>query len=395
MTAAAKDGHPIRILRIIARLNVGGPAIHVTLLTEKLAAPDYESILACGTIEPGEGDMIYFAEAHGVQPILIPELGRSLNPLRDLTTIWKVYRLIRQIKPDVVHTHTAKAGFVGRVAAWLARVPVIVHTFHGHVFQGYFSSPKTRFFIFLERLTARMSDTIITLTDGLRRELAEDYHIARKGKITVLPLGLDLEAFSNTPRKNGAFRAAWNISADVPLIGIVGRLVPVKNHALFLEAAAQIKASLPAARFAIIGDGETRAAIEAQAEALGLQDAITMTGWQRDLAPIYSDLDVLVISSLNEGTPVSVIESLAGGCPVVTTAVGGLPDLLDHGILGKMTPTGDAAALATAILDTLLNPPDGAEAQRLMLDRYGINRLVRDLDSLYRGLLAKKKRVKN
>lgn len=395
MTATTNDGHPIRILRIIARLNVGGPAIHVTLLTEKLAAPDYESILACGTIEPGEGDMVYFAEAHGVQPLLIPELGRSLNPLRDLTTIWKVYRLIRQLKPDVVHTHTAKAGFVGRVAAWLARVPVITHTFHGHVFQGYFSWSKTRFFILLERLTARMSDTIITLTDGLRRELAEDYHIARKGQITVLPLGLDLEPFAKTPRKNGAFRAAWNIPADVPLIGIVGRLVPVKNHALFLEAAAQIKASLPAARFAIIGDGETRPAIEAQAEALGLQGAITITGWQRDLAPIYSDLDALVISSLNEGTPVSVIEALSGACPVVTTAVGGLPDLLDHGALGKMTPTGDAPALAAAILDTLLNPPDGTEAQRLMLDRYGINRLVGDLDSLYRSLLAKKKRLKN
>jgi glycosyltransferase involved in cell wall biosynthesis len=391
MTASANKAQPIRILRIIARLNVGGPAIHVTLLTEKLAAPDYETTLACGTIEPGEGDMAYFAEAHGVQPLFIPELGRSLNPLRDLTTIWKVYCLIRQLKPDVVHTHTAKAGFVGRVAAWLARVPVIVHTFHGHVFQGYFSWPKTRFFIFLERLTARMSDTIITLTDGLRRELAEDYHIARKGHITVLPLGLDLEPFANTPRKNGTFRAAWNIPADVPLIGIVGRLVPVKNHALFLEAAAQIKASLPAAHFSIIGDGETRATIEAQAQALGLHNSLTITGWQRDLAPIYSDLDALVISSLNEGTPVSVIEALSGACPVVTTAVGGLPDLLDHGALGKLTPPGDASALATAILDTLLNPPDAAEAQRLMLDRYGINRLVRDLDSLYRGLLAKKR----
>ncbi len=194
---------PIRILRIIARLNIGGPAIHVTLLTEKLGAPTYESTLVCGNIEAGEGDMLYFAEKHGVTPRLLPELGRSLNPLRDLRTIWQLYKLMREIRPQVVHTHTAKAGFVGRVAAKLAGVPVIVHTFHGHVFQGYFSPLKTQMFIVLERITARMSDTVITLTEGLRRELSENYRITRKSRITVLPLGLDLDAFARVPRKGG------------------------------------------------------------------------------------------------------------------------------------------------------------------------------------------------
>jgi glycosyltransferase involved in cell wall biosynthesis len=383
---------PIRIMRIIARLNVGGPAIHVTLLTEKLSAPGYESTLVCGTIDPNEGDMAYYAEAHGVKPVMIPELGRSLHPIRDLKTVWKLYQLMRQIKPDVVHTHTSKAGFVGRVAAWAAGTPVIIHTFHGHVFYGYFSQLKTSLFVFLERLAAGMSDTIITLTEGLRRELSEQFRIARKGRITVLPLGLDLEGFAGTPHKTGAFRAAWNIPDGVPLVGIVGRLVSVKNHPLFLEAAAQVKNQLPAARFAIIGDGEDRAKIEAQVDALGLRESVTFTGWQRDLAPIYSDLDVLVISSTSEGTPVSVIEALSACCPVVATEVGGLPDLLDHGQLGRLVPSGDADALANAITDTLLNPPDVSEAQRLMLDRYGIDRLVSDLDSLYRGLLAKKGR---
>jgi hypothetical protein len=198
---------PIRIVRIIARLNVGGPAIHVALLTQKLGAPDYDSTLICGTIAPDEGDMLYYAEARGVKPIIVPELGRSLHPLRDILTIWKVYRLIRQIKPDVVHTHTAKAGFVGRVAAWLAGVPVIVHTFHGHVFHGYFSPTMTRVFITLERITARMSDTVITLTEGLRRELADDYHITRKTHITVLPLGLAAGSGQESPpvpRRGGA-----------------------------------------------------------------------------------------------------------------------------------------------------------------------------------------------
>jgi glycosyltransferase involved in cell wall biosynthesis len=381
---------PIRIVRIIARLNVGGPAIHVTLLTEKLASPHYQSTLICGTVGADEGDMAYYADAHGVQPVYVPELGRSIHPLRDLVTLWKVYRLIRRLKPDVVHTHTAKAGFVGRVAAWLAGVPVIVHTFHGHVLGSYFSPTVTRVFIGLERVTARMSDTVITLSEGLRRELADEYHITRRSHITVLPLGLDLAAFAAARRKTGDFRRAYAIPGDAPLIGIVGRIVPVKNHDLFLQAAARLRQQIPNAHFVIVGDGELRAAVEAQVDALGLREAVTFTGWLRDLAPVYADLDVNVISSLNEGTPVSVIESLAARCPVVATAVGGLPDLLDGGQLGRLVPSGDAEALANALADTLRDPPDGAQAQALMLDRYGIDRLVSDLDSLYRALLAKK-----
>lgn len=383
---------PIRVMNIIARLNVGGPAIYVTLLTEKFCPPDYDSLLVCGTIEPGEGDMNYYAEQHGVRPVIIPELGRSLHPVRDIITLRKVYQIIREYKPDIVHTHTAKAGFIGRLAAWLAGVPVIVHTFHGHVFHGYFNPLMTRLFILLERWTGSMSDTIITLSEGLRRELAEDYRIARRKHFTVLPLGLDLNSFATTPRQAGQFRAAWNIPPDAYLIGIVGRIVTVKNHALFLEAAVKVRQQLPQAHFVVVGDGELRPEVEARVDELGLRDAVTFTGWQRILAPIYSDMDVLVISSLNEGTPVSVIESLAAGCPVVATAVGGLPDLLDHGRLGMLVTPGDADALADGILKTVRQPPDVTEAQRLMIDRYGIDRLVKDLDSLYRGLLAKKRR---
>ncbi|MBK8032081.1 MAG: glycosyltransferase family 4 protein [Chloroflexi bacterium] len=381
---------PIRILRIIARLNIGGPAIHVTLLTEKLGAPVYHSTLVCGNIEAGEGDMQYFAEKHGVTPLLLPELGRSLNPLRDLSTIWQLYQLMREMQPQVVHTHTAKAGFVGRVAAKLAGVPVIVHTFHGHVFQGYFSPAKTKMFILLERITARLSDTVITLTEGLRRELSEEYGIARRSRITVLPLGLDLEAFARVPRQSGDFRSAHSIAPDVPLIGIVGRLVPIKNHELFLQAAVKVRERLPNACFAIIGDGELRAELEATTARLGLTDCVRFVGWVREVAPVYSDLDALVISSRNEGTPVSVIEALSARCPVVTTAVGGLPDLLDQGALGTLVPTEDVNALADAIVRTVTAPPDTTRAQQLMLDRYGIDRLVMDLDQLYRGILAKK-----
>jgi len=383
---------PIKILRIIARLNIGGPAIHVSLLTAKLNDAEYQSMLVCGSIEPGEGDMSYYAEQHGVRPFIVPELSRSLNPIRDLRTLWKLWRVIRREKPDVVHTHTAKAGFVGRWAAKLAGVPVIVHTFHGHVFEGYFGPRKTQMFIGLERFTSRITDVILTLTEGLRRELVDKYHITRPERITVLPLGLDLQPFADTPRKSGVFRQAWGIAADAPLVGISGRFVTVKNHALFVEAAAKIHAARPDARFVMIGDGELRAQVEAQIDALGLREVVIITGWLRDLTVAYADMDVFVISSVNEGTPVTIIEALSAGCPVVATRVGGLADLLEGGRFGTLTPSGDRDALAAGVLAVLAEPPDTTDAQRAMLNRYGIDRLAADLRALYRALLTKKRK---
>jgi glycosyltransferase involved in cell wall biosynthesis len=382
----------IKAMQVIARLNIGGPAVYVTLVTEKLNQAGFEITLVTGNIEPDEGDMSYYAAEHGVTPLIVPGLSRSLNPLRDLVTIYRLYRLFRQHRPDIVHTHTAKAGFAGRWAAKLAGVPVIVHTFHGHVFAGYFSKRRTQMFILIERITARISDTIITLTQGLRRELVDDYRITRKEHITVLPLGLDLQPFADTPRKHGAFRAAWGIPPEVPLVGIVGRFVPVKNHKLFLDAAARIHRDRPDVRFVLIGDGELRAEIETHVDALDLRDVVTLTGWMRDTANAYADMDVFVISSVNEGTPVTVIEALANGCPVVATQVGGLTDLLDGGAFGTLVPSGDAAALADAIVQAVDAPPDTAAAQAAMLRRYGIESLVSDLGSLYRGLLARKQR---
>lgn len=384
------ESRPIRIVNVLARLNVGGPAIHVSLLTQRMAPPDYESFLVTGTVGGAEGDMTYYAAERGVTPIIIPTLGRELHPIRDLSTLWKLYRLLRQLKPDVVATHTAKAGFVGRVAAWLAGVPVIVHTYHGHVFHGYFSPAKTRLFLLLERFTARLSNRLIALTPGQRDDLVNVYHIAPAGKFTVMGYGLDLSAFAAAQRRTGDFRRAWGVADDAPLITIVGRLAPVKNHALFLQAAAKVREALPAARFALVGDGELRAELETQVDALGLRDAVFFTGWQKDVAPVYADSDVLVISSVNEGTPFTVIEAMATGCPVVSTAVGGVPDFLNQGELGKLVPSGDADALAAALIETVRNPPDAEALRALIVERYGIDRLVRDLDGLYRGLLEKK-----
>jgi glycosyltransferase involved in cell wall biosynthesis len=334
--------------------------------------------------------MMYVAAAHGVSPTVIPELGRSLNPLRDVMTAFKLFRLIRSWKPAVVHTHTAKAGFVGRVAARLAGVAVVVHTFHGHVFHGYFGSTATRVFLVLERLAARCCDAIIANTEGLRTELSETYRIAPKTKIHVSPLAVDLEPFLDTPRKQGRFRSAWRIPSAVPLVGIVGRLVPVKNHALFVSAAVLVRRRRPDARFAIVGDGETRPAIERQVEEAGLRDAVTFTGWTRDLASIYSDLDVSVISSHNEGVPGAITEALCARCPVVSTAVGGVPELLEHGAVGLLVPPGDVEALADAILRALDAPPDVERGREAALRRSGLPVILGQLDDLYTRLLRAK-----
>lgn len=379
-------------MRVIARLNVGGPALHVILLTEKLGAPAFASTLVCGQIAPYEGDMRYLAEQRGVQPVVIPELGREISPLRDLATLWRLWRLMRAQRPHVVHTHTAKAGIVGRAAAWLAGVPVIVHTFHGHVFHGYFGPAKTRLFILLERLAARLSDRVLTISPALRDELVR-YRIAPAAKIAVIPLGLDLAPFATTPRRAGMVRRALGLDEATPLVGIVGRLTPIKNHRLFLEAAARLETP---AHFAIVGDGECRHSLEAHAAALGLGARAHFLGWRQDLPAIYSDLDALVIASDNEGTPVSIIEAMAAGAPVVSTAVGGVPDLIDDGQTGLLVPPGDAPALAQA-LDRLLRDPElarrmAAAARPAALARFSIDRLADDLAALYRTLLREKMR---
>lgn len=380
----------IRILQIITRLHVSGPSLHAVLLTTRLSDSGHDSMLVGGPVGKGADSVEPYAERYGITPHVINELERTMNPL----AIWRAYRkilqLIKTYQPDIVHTHTTTAGFLGRIAARQAGVPVIVHTLHAHPFRGYYTRWQSFLFVLMERIAARVSDSIITLSEGLRRELADRYHITRKSRITVLPLGLDLDKFAQTKRKQGDFRVKFDIPADAPLIGIVGRLVPVKNHRLFLRAAVLIHEKLPTAKFLIVGDGSRQSQLMQEAETLGLGDAVIFAGWQRDMPPIYSDLDVLVLSSWNEGTPVPIIEALAAGCPVVATRVGGVPDLLDGGKLGSLVASDDSRSLVKAVIDTLEAPPDTSHAQSTMLNRYGIDRLVKDVDSLYRGLLAKK-----
>jgi glycosyltransferase involved in cell wall biosynthesis len=378
-------------MRIIARMNVGGPATHVVLLNAGLDRRGYDTLLVTGSEGASEGSLRDLAVANGLRLALIPELGREISPRSDLVTLVKLYRLMRRERPHVVHTHTAKAGFVGRIAARLAGVPVVLHTFHGHVFHGYFSPARTRLFLWIERLGARLSSRIITISPRLRDEIAQ-YGVTRSERIEVIPLGFELDAFASQPRASGDFRRSLGIPVGAKLIGAVGRLVPIKNISLLLEAAALARREAPELRVVLVGDGELRADLEAQAAALEMTEAVVFAGWRRDLPSVYADLDAVVISSHNEGTPASLIEAMATGCPVIATRVGGVPDLVVDGETGRLVPPGDREALAAALLALFWESERTAHmaglARRRVLERHQAERLVADMDRLYRELLT-------
>jgi glycosyltransferase involved in cell wall biosynthesis len=382
---------PVRVMRIISRMNIGGPSVHVTLLNAGLNDEGYDCLLVTGSEGASEGSLRDLAETQGLRLEIVAELGREISPRSDLITAMKLYRLMRRERPQIVHTHLAKAGFVGRIAARLAGVPVVLHTFHGHVFHGYFSPAKTRVFLLMERFGARLSTRIITISPGLREEIA-GFGVTDAANIEVIPLGFDLEPFATQLRASGDFRRSIGVSAEAKLIGAVGRLVPIKNIPLLLEAMAIARRQDPDLHVVIVGDGELRQELEGKARALGLEGSVTFAGWRRDLPHVYADLDVAVISSDNEGTPASLIEAMATSCPVVATRVGGVPDLIADGITGRLIPPGDRAALANALLAVFREPErtrQMAERARLqVLERHQVDRLVADIDQLYRELLA-------
>jgi glycosyltransferase involved in cell wall biosynthesis len=376
------------VVRIIDRLNVGGPAIHAVLTAEGLDRRRFRTVLVTGSVEPGEADMQYLLDGRDLEVMVIPALGRELRPLRDLRTALKLYRLVRRLRPSVVHTHKAKAGALGRVVALVARVPVRVHTYHGHVFQGYFGPGKTWAFLWIERALARITSQLVALSPALADELSTKYRIATPDRFTVIPLGFELQPFLKSDQHRGELRRELGLKADVPLLALVGRMVPVKDHRTFVLAAAMLAAKRPDAQFVLVGGGELEGEIRQQIVAVGLQDRMHLLGWRRDLDRIYPDLDVVALCSINEGTPVSLIEAMACGIPVVATAVGGVPDVLHGGARGYLVPARSPAALADA-LELALHPGarDRAAALRSTVgEEYGSERLCADLGSLYSRL---------
>ena len=393
MPAATEDAGPprIRVLRVIARLNVGGPALHAVLLTERLDPTRYDSRLATGRVGHDEGD---YLDLHGAVPsglVSIDQLGRDVRGGRDWTAFRQLVRLIRTFRPHVVHTHTAKAGALGRLAAAVCRVPVVVHTYHGHVFDGYFSPLQTRVVVAIERLLAWRSTALVAVTERVRREVLSR-GIGRPSAVVVVPLGLDLEPMRAAAARRGELRAELGLAPGTPLVGIVARLVPIKAHETFLQAAADVAAARPDAMFLIAGDGERRGTLETMARDLGLGDRVRFLGWRADLDRLYADLDVVVLTSKNEGSPVALIEAMAAGRAVVSTRAGGVEDVVADDVTGRVVPVGDAAAVARAVVG-LLDDPDaaarlGEAAQASALARFGSERLVADVDALYQRLLA-------
>ncbi len=399
---------PKRIVRIIARLNVGGPARHVVWLTCKLPPPEFKSVLIAGTVPAGEEDMSYFAEENGVEPVYLAELSRELSP-KDLISVVKIFRELRRQRPDIVHTHTAKAGAVGRAAAFLYKYLTFgsligrphkvrkIHTFHGHVFHSYYGKLKTRIFILIEKLLAYTTDRIIVISDQQLDEINGSFRIGRREQFAVIPLGIEInkEACQSVP----SLREEFAIPDGYLIAGFVGRLTEIKNLDLLLEAAALCGREQSRLHFVIIGDGHLRESLERRAAELGLSN-LSFAGNRKDIAPILSELDIFVLTSKNEGTPLSMIEAMAAGVPVVSTGVGGVVDLAGDVIDPRdgfkvcerciLTTSGSAESTARALIylakDETLRRSLSARGTEFIKESYSLERLVSDMTGLYREL---------
>lgn len=329
------------------------------------------------------------AEGEGLEIRDLPRLGREISPVEDAHCLGELGRIICEFQPDVVHTHTAKAGFLGRVAATRAGVPLLAHTFHGHVLRGYFPWWKNLLFRRLESWLARRTDLLITVSQTVAAELASE-GVGSPDRFEVVPLGLSLQPFLGV-RAHSDWKKQLGLPESVRLMGAVGRLVPIKDLTTLLDAMARLKTRMPDLHLALVGDGESATALRELARSLGIGSRVLFVGWQQDLRSVYGGLDLVVLSSRNEGTPVSLIEALAAGRPVVATAVGGVPEVLEQGSLGRLVPAGDSPSLAEAICQSLADPqPPSATQRQAVVDRFSPEKLVDRIDLLYRQLLARR-----
>jgi glycosyltransferase involved in cell wall biosynthesis len=400
----AKQEMP-KVLRIINRLNLGGPTYNAAYLSKYLA-PEFETMLVAGIKEDTEESSEFIVRDMGLDPVYIPEMRREINFNQDRAAYRKISRLIKEFKPDIVHTHAAKAGTLGRLAAHHNKVPVILHTFHGHVFHSYFNPVKTALFKQIERYLSGISTRIIAISDIQKEELVKQHRIASSEKTEVIPLGFDLVRFTvDQHSKRNQFRNRYNLPDDTIAVGIIGRLVPVKNHALFIRAVARLKQSRTAPfRAFIIGDGDDRETLQQLAVDSGLQvssDAqptanpdIVFTSWIIDIERALAGLDMVAMTSLNEGTPVSLIEAQAAGRPIVSTDVGGIGNVVIPNVSALLSPSDNLDAF-TFNLGKMINDPDlrsqmaGAGTAHVMKN-FSYNRLVEEMRQLYRKLLLEK-----
>jgi glycosyltransferase involved in cell wall biosynthesis len=389
---------PIPVVRVITRLNIGGPSIQATRLGV-LDRDGFSTTLIHGRLGDREGDMSYLI-APETRAIYLDALCRPLSPLNDLRTLVRLYREIKQARPLILHTHMAKAGMLGRLAAYLynesrgsAPRVRIVHTYHGHVLEGYFSPFMTGVFVTLERFLARISDRIIAISPAIEHELCDEFGIGRADQYRVVPLGFDLAPFAAVDdAARVRARSELNLPADADVVCTVGRLTAIKQHRLFLDTIAAVARTRPALIALIAGDGELRADLERYAGELGIADRVRFLGWRRDLDTIYAAADVFLLTSRNEGTPVALIEAMASAIPGVSTDVGGVKDVIVSDDLGARVSDASSAALAAQVTryldDPALRRASGDRARGVVLARFSLDRLVNDIKGLYRELLA-------
>lgn len=404
---------PKIVVRIVSRLNIGGPATHISILLRKLEPARFETLLIAGSLSPHEGDMSYLLDGQRDLIRTVPAMQREISPLRDLKAFFRILDIIRKVKPDLIHTHMAKAGTLGRLAALsLNLIPgqkkiETVHTFHGHVLEGYFGKKRTAAFKWIETWLAGRTSAIIAISKSQKHELAQVHRIVRPDKVRLINLGFDLSRFVTAGQTRGLFRAKHAIDDKALVVGIVGRLVPIKNHYLFLRAAHLFRNHYhhENAVFAVVGDGELREDLEAYARRLGIGDRVLFCGWEREIHTVYADLDIVALTSNNEGTPVSLIEAMAAGVPLITTGVGGVEDLLGRALKdqpagqrfvvserGVVCPREDPRAFAAGLdyiarHDATKKQDRLAGARRFVLDNYSDKRLVQRIEQLYDQLL--------
>lgn len=390
------NNRKIKVLRIVTRLNIGGPSIHVILLESYIRKDLFEPVLVAGSPAADEGDMSGMAEHYGIKVRRISQLKRDPG-LGDIAAFIKIAEIIIRERPDIVHTHMAKAGALGRMAAIVCGVKIKIHTFHGHVFDGYFSPLKTMIFTMIERVLALFTDRLIAVSDTVRSEIIKIIGKAAEDRCVTVELGLDMDGLLRARPRSGVLRNRLGIGDDAILVGIVGRLVPIKNHSMFIEVARRIK-TIPGTerfKFIIVGDGESRENLVKQVKSAGLVNEVFFYGWAKDLVSIYSDIDIVALTSLNEGTPVAVIEAMAAARPVVATDVGGVRDVVVDGKTGLLVNAADidgfVARVMRLALDGTTRGMIGNQAREAVRHRFAKTRLVSQIEQLYIDCLRKRK----
>jgi glycosyltransferase involved in cell wall biosynthesis len=387
-----------KILRIINRFNIGGPTYNATFLT-RFMSDEFETLLIGGLPEESESDSLHIPNEYGVEPTIIKELQREPNLKSDRAAYLKIKQIIKEFKPDIVHTHASKAGAIGRNAAFSCNVPIVIHTFHGHVFHSYFGTLKTMIYKFIERRLAKKSTAIIAISELQKHELTKIHKICKPSKVKVIPLGFDLTKFyENIEEKRNSTRKKYSISDNEIAIGIVGRFAPIKNHKFFFDAIENVlKQTTKALKILVVGDGETRVEIEKRAAEINQKfgEKIILTSWIKDIASFNPGMDIICLTSDNEGTPVSLIEAQACNVPVISTNVGGVKDIMEDVNTGFIINKNDLKEYTKKLLLMVENDEIrqkmSQNGKTFVQYKFHYTRLVKDMEDFYKELLREVK----